>query len=872
MRSAPAGERIWSASLRRAAATARPLSLFPNASSGLAASTAWYARIAWRRIVWGQPNSWAGAIQRVEVVMPSEVKTVDANHNGSRTLEELERELNEAHRREAATGEILKVIGRSTFNLQTVLNTLAESATRLCDADDAWLFLREGESFRWVASYGHDSNVHACVREYFRPLQVPVDKGSITGRTALAAKVVQVPDVLADPEYTWNEAQKIAGYRAALGAPLLRNGKVIGVLFVTRTLPESFSTKQIGQIEIFADQALIAIENSRLLEAEQTRTREFAAELEQQTTTAEILRIIARSPTDPQPVFDTIMQSAVRLCGARHALVYGLEGEMIQLVGHHNFLPDSLEPFRRTLPHRLSESGTLVAQAMRSGKVVAIKDIFFDADVSEAVRELARSAGYRSVIAVPILREGRPLGAIALTRGDEGCGPNPFSREQIKLLEMFAGHVGIAIENAQLFEEVQARTRELSKTLEHQTTTSEILRIISSSPTDAQPVFDAIMQSAVRLCGARHALIYQVEDEMIHLVGHHNFAAEPLEQFRRTLPHRLSESGTLVAQAMRSGKAVAINDILYDADVSEAVRELARSAGYRSVIAVPILREGRPLGAIALTRSDERGAPNLFSQEQMMLLEIFAGHVGIAIENARLFEEVQARNRDLTALSEVGQTVSSTLDLSQLLQTVIAQACAMVHADGGAVYIFDERSGEFYLTAGHNMASEHIARVRSHPIRLGDPVVGECGARRQAVQEADLRTMSSTPLLELLVRGGVRAILAVPLVHQGELIGALAVRRNQPGSFSAHAVQLLETFANQSAIAIRNARLFEEIERKGHELEVASQHKSQFVANMSHELRTPLAAILGYAELMQEGFYEPLGQKSLDALTRIRSN
>src|SRR5262249_5458815 len=189
-----------------------------------------------------------------------------------------------------------------------------------------------------------------------------------------------------------------------------------------------------------------------------------------------------------------------------------------------------------------------------------------------------------------------------------------------------------------------------------------------------------------------------------------------------------------------------------------------------------------------------------------------------------------------------------------------------------AVYIFDERSGEFYLTAGHNMASEHIARVRSHPIRLGDPVVGECGARRQAVQEADLRTMSSTPLLELLVRGGVRAILAVPLVYEGELIGALAVRRNQPGSFSAHAVQLLETFANQSAIAIRNARLFEEIERKGHELEVASQHKSQFVANMSHELRTPLAAILGYAELMQEGFYEPLGQKSLDALTRIHSN
>jgi signal transduction histidine kinase len=193
-------------------------------------------------------------------------------------------------------------------------------------------------------------------------------------------------------------------------------------------------------------------------------------------------------------------------------------------------------------------------------------------------------------------------------------------------------------------------------------------------------------------------------------------------------------------------------------------------------------------------------------------------------------------------------------------------------ASGGAIYEFHKASGEFHLAAGRNMTNEHIARVRAQPSRLGDPVVGECGDRREAVQIADLRAAPSSPLLDILLRMGVRAILAVPLMHQGDVIGALVVRRNHPGAFSAEIIHLLEAFAAQSAIAVHNARLFEEIAQKSHELEIASQHKSQFVANMSHELRTPLAAILGYAELMQEGFYGAPSEKSMDALTRIKSN
>jgi signal transduction histidine kinase len=196
----------------------------------------------------------------------------------------------------------------------------------------------------------------------------------------------------------------------------------------------------------------------------------------------------------------------------------------------------------------------------------------------------------------------------------------------------------------------------------------------------------------------------------------------------------------------------------------------------------------------------------------------------------------------------------------------------MSYAGGGTVYVFDKMSSEFRLAAAHNVSDEHIAIVRAQPMRLNSAVVGECATRREVVQVADLSRAAPSPLLDILLRTGVRAVLAVPLLHQAEVVGVLVVRRNQPGTFSQEIIRLVEAFAAQSAIAVENARLFGEIAQKSRELEIASQHKSQFVANMSHELRTPLAAILGYAELMQEGFYEPLGQKSLDALTRIRSN
>ena len=293
------------------------------------------------------------------------------------------------------------------------------------------------------------------------------------------------------------------------------------------------------------------------------------------------------------------------------------------------------------------------------------------------------------------------------------------------------------------------------------------------------------------------------------------------------------------------------------------------------MLGVPLVKDGKVIGAIVLYRAEVRA----FDDQQIALLSSFAAQAVIAIENARLLADLQERQRELArsveelkSLGEVSQTVNSSLELDKVLPPFFEHACAMAYAGGGTIYVFDKTTGEFHLAAGHNMSEEHIAAVRAQPMRLGSAVVGECAERREAVQIADLEAAPRSPMLDILRRAGVRAVLAVPLLHQSEVIGALVVRRNHPGAFSAEIIRLLEAFAAQSAVAVHNARLFKEVEETGRALALASQHKSQFVANMSHELRTPLAAILGYAELLKEGIYGGLPDKSTPIVGRIQSN
>ena len=728
--------------------------------------------------------------------------------------EQRNRELSEALEQQTATSEILRVISSSPTDVQPVFDTIASNARRLCRADSASVFTYDGALLHLQSLDNTSPQGGEALRRAYPMEPTPL---TASGRAILTSAPVHIPDVLDDRDYVLPSVQRV-GLRSVLSVPMLREGIPVGVITVhTWETPRPFTGTQIDLLQIFAAQAVIAIENVRLFTELETRNRELTDTLEQQTATGEILRVISSSPTDAQPVFDTIAQSAARLCEGTVCQVFRFDGELLHFVAGYGHTAEAREATRRafsTPPNRGSAAGRSILAAA----VAHIPDI--DADPEFTLGPVARLVTFRSIVAVPMIRDRRPIGAIAVGRAQTGL----FSDRQIDLLKTFADQAVIAIENVRLFTELDARNRDLTDALEQQTATSEILRVISGSPTDAQPVFDAIVQSAVRLCHARFALVYRLDGEVIRFAAHHNLPPDAVEQFQRTFPQPLSESPTLVAQAILRKAVVNVPDIATQSRVSEAVRELARSSGYRSVLAVPIMREGSALGAIAIARSDPEGRPDPFSSDEIPLLRTFSDQAGIAIENVRLFNELEARTRELTrsvgelqALGEVSRAVSSTLDLEDVLATIVSRAVQLSGSYSGIVYEFDEVTQSFHARAAHQISSEYLEAVRAAPIRLGEGSVGRAGVKRAPVEVSDLE--EEAQLVAPQVRGflseqGLRSLLAVPLIREDRLLGGLVVIRRERGGFSPEVVATLQTFAAQSGLAIHNAGLFREIHRQ----------------------------------------------------------
>jgi GAF domain-containing protein len=783
-------------------------------------------------------------------------------------------ETKEALEQQTATAEILRVISRSPTDLRPTFDVVAESSARLCVSLDAHVFVRDGDLLRLV---GHLGSMPTDPT-------LPMIRGTATGRAVLDGRTIHLLDMQNDAD-EFPEGSEIArrlGHRTILIVPLMRDGVAIGAIAARRSEARLFTERQMALLQTFADQAVIAIENVRLFTELQARNRDLTEALEQQTSTSEILSVISQSPTEVEPVFETIVRNAVRLCGASHGGVYRFDGELIYSVAHDGFTPKDLESWRKTWPQPATHA-SIIGQAISAKTIIRIRDVESApelADLAPERRANLRARRSRSLVAVPMRRQDDIIGAIGLAHPHVDA----FSDSHVELLRTFADQAVIAIENVRLFKELQQKNEALthahakvSEALEQQTATSEILRVISRLPTDAQPVFDTIVSSAARLCDAAFSTVATFDGQLLHLVATYNWAPAPLDFAPRMSSMPLSRMSI-------SGRVILERDVVHVPDVELDPGyglEVGRAVGFRSGLGVPMLRDGVPLGVIAVGRAQ----PGPFSENQIELLKTFADQAVIAIENVRLFTELEARTRELTrsvgeltALGDVGRALSSTLDLETVLDTIVTRANQLAGTDGCSIYEYDEGAGVFQLRAS-NYADRQDAAVlnmigRSTPIPRGQGVVSRAAVLRQPVQIPDIAVEGAyeSPIRGPLLHAGYRAVLTVPLILEDQVIGALGVSRKTPGEFAPEIVRLLITFATQSALAIQNARLFQEIEDKSRQLEAASQHKSEFLANMSHELRTPLNAVIGFSEVLSERMFGDLNEKQDEYLKDIHAS
>ena len=807
----------------------------------------------------------------------------------------LTRELNEASERQAATSEVLEVISGSPGDLQPVFASMLENAVRICDAKFGNIYRWDGEALHIVATHKTPPAFAEDRRgSPYRPYpQSPI------GRMVIDKTVAHISDLTAEEVYlTHNDpvavsAVALGGTRTLLGVPLLNKDEMIGAFFLSRQEVRPFTEKQIALVKNFAAQAVVAIENTRLLNELRQRTTDLTERttdlteaLEQQTATSEVLQVISSTPGDPQPIFATMLENAVRICDATFGNIYRWDGETLQLIATLNTPPAFAEArmgssFR---PNSKSFTGRmLTSKAVIHRTDLAAEETYLERHDPATVAAV-ELGGVRTFLLVPILKENELIGSFNLFRQDV----RPFTDKQIELVKNFAAQAVIAIENARLLNELRQRTTDLTErtadlteALEQQTATSEVLQVVSSSPGDLEPVFAAMLENAVRICDATFGNIYHWDGEALHLLATHNTPPAFAEARRRSprYPNANVPAGRLAATKTVVHVADLAAEQAYVGQRDPATVEAVELGGVRTFLAVPLLKENRLIGTFALARQEVRP----FTDKQVELVKNFASQAVIAIENARLLNELRQSLERQTATSEVLQVISSFPgDLEPVFATMLDKAVGICDAQFGTLYL--READRLRLISTHNVPPAFAEAQGKGPFRPAPHGMLDAVMKTgRAVHLADLADAQSylerdPRMVEAVEVGGIRTVVGVPLLKEGELVGLIGIYRQEVRPFTDKQIELVKNFAAQAVIAIENARLLNELRQRTTDLSEALEQQTatsdvlQVISGSPGDLQPVFAAMLDKAARICDANFGNIFRWDDDALWLVATH
>jgi signal transduction histidine kinase len=763
----------------------------------------------------------------------------------------------EAVEQNKAITDILRVISSSPTDLDPVFGAVLSHAIRLCKGDAAVLWQYDGNFLRFGASRRAESDKPGTdpATSYFRKNPLPLGEYNPTPQAALEKRIVHVLDVFADRKYRplipKDSFGTVPNSGTVLAVPLLRQEDLFGVISIWRFEKRLFSDKQIAMVEAFAAQAAIAIHNVRL----HNETKEA---LERQTATAEILEVISASPTDTRPVFEAITRIAARLLAPASVALHIRDGNLIQLGAFCGPLSsDGGRDIGATFyPIRFDPASSISARAIAEGRVVEIADLEAP-DTPALIATQARVLGFRSVTHIPLLREGAAIGTLAIAHPERGYKLAP---RQLELMTTFAKQAVIAIENVRLFNETK-------EALERQTATADVLKVISSSPTDVQPVLSAVAERAARLCGAPYSEVLLAVGDGLRPMAGYSVQNGPTAGRDTSVPIRRT---SMNGRAFLERRTVHVEDaeLVIESEYPDS-RPHAQEFGFRTVLAVPMVQEDSSIGTISLWRREVRP----FSDEEISLVQTFAAQAVIAIQNVRLFNETKEALEQQKASAEVLGTISSSIaDTKPVFDKILESCTRLFEGKLIGVNLVGE-DGLMYLAAYAGPGKEELEKT--YPLAVSpDSASGLCILERRVLHFPEGEHMPGMP--ETTRRNcratGTKSVLFAPMIWEDQAQGVIFVGRQFAGPFTEREIALLKTFSDQAVIAIQNARLFREIQEKSQQLEVANKHKSDFLANMSHELRTPLNAIIGFSEALMDRMFGEVNEKQADYLKDIHES